>query len=222
MYENIYCLCKRRIYKEIIWTLLSLFFNCVGTLSDWTSEITFYIQWTRMFILTSSPSSRVPTPVAVLISAAVFALAHLTPGEFPQLFVLGIMLISCKFSWNSDFTRPFLHVTWNTILLSWPYLKLIIMSPCRNCSGIFLCSNSQPLDPHHHTCFVELWRHFASYLPFGTTLISKWKLNLMFQIQTTKCTELTITSLFFFAYSSKVTISRNCCRQDDGIWGFFC
>ena len=35
---------------------------------------------------------RVPTPVAVIISAAVFALAHLTPGEFPQLFVLGSML----------------------------------------------------------------------------------------------------------------------------------
>jgi membrane protease YdiL (CAAX protease family) len=34
---------------------------------------------------------RVPTPVAVIISAAVFALAHLTPGEFPQLFVLGNM-----------------------------------------------------------------------------------------------------------------------------------
>lgn len=34
---------------------------------------------------------RVPTPVSVLISAAVFALAHLTPGEFPQLFVLGKM-----------------------------------------------------------------------------------------------------------------------------------
>lgn len=33
--------------------------------------------------------NRVPTPVAVVISAAVFALAHLTPGEFPQLFVLG-------------------------------------------------------------------------------------------------------------------------------------
>ncbi|XP_021807493.1 uncharacterized protein LOC110751352, partial [Prunus avium] len=30
----------------------------------------------------------VPTPVAIGISAAVFALAHLTPGEFPQLFVL--------------------------------------------------------------------------------------------------------------------------------------
>jgi len=36
---------------------------------------------------------RVPTPVAVVISAAVFALAHLTPGEFPQLFVLGIVQI---------------------------------------------------------------------------------------------------------------------------------
>jgi len=32
---------------------------------------------------------RVPTPVAVIISATVFSLAHLTPGEFPQLFVLG-------------------------------------------------------------------------------------------------------------------------------------
>ncbi|CAB4264629.1 unnamed protein product [Prunus armeniaca] len=38
----------------------------------------------------SSTSFRVPTPVAIGISAAVFALAHLTPGEFPQLFVLDI------------------------------------------------------------------------------------------------------------------------------------
>ncbi|CAI9096609.1 OLC1v1032798C4 [Oldenlandia corymbosa var. corymbosa] len=30
-----------------------------------------------------------PTPTAILITAAVFAFAHLTPGEFPQLFVLG-------------------------------------------------------------------------------------------------------------------------------------
>lgn len=32
---------------------------------------------------------RLPTPVSVIVSAAAFALAHLTPGEFPQLFVLG-------------------------------------------------------------------------------------------------------------------------------------
>lgn len=50
--------------------------------------VTIYIFWSSMFIPTST-SSRVPTPVAVLISAAIFALAHLTPGEFPQLFVLG-------------------------------------------------------------------------------------------------------------------------------------
>ncbi|CAK9136359.1 unnamed protein product [Ilex paraguariensis] len=31
------------------------------------------------------------TPLSVLVSAAVFAVAHLTPGEFPQLFVLGIV-----------------------------------------------------------------------------------------------------------------------------------
>lgn len=41
---------------------------------------------------------RCPTPVSVLISAAVFALAHLTPGEFPQLFILG----------NSNF-KPISH-----------------------------------------------------------------------------------------------------------------
>lgn len=35
---------------------------------------------------------RLPTPFSIIISAAVFAGAHLTPGEFPQLFVLGIFL----------------------------------------------------------------------------------------------------------------------------------
>ncbi|CAN7134272.1 unnamed protein product, partial [Brassica rapa subsp. narinosa] len=33
----------------------------------------------------------VPTPIAIIISSAAFALAHLTPGEFPQLFILGII-----------------------------------------------------------------------------------------------------------------------------------
>ncbi|RDY09456.1 hypothetical protein CR513_06168, partial [Mucuna pruriens] len=41
------------------------------------------------FLMHDQSHFRVPTPVAVVISAAVFALAHLTPGEFPQLFVLG-------------------------------------------------------------------------------------------------------------------------------------
>ncbi|KEH19739.1 CAAX amino terminal protease family protein [Medicago truncatula] len=42
----------------------------------------------RGFFMTSL-TKWVPTPVAIILSAAVFALAHLTPGEFPQLFVLG-------------------------------------------------------------------------------------------------------------------------------------
>lgn len=32
---------------------------------------------------------RVPTPVAIVVSACAFAGAHLTPGEFPQLAALG-------------------------------------------------------------------------------------------------------------------------------------
>ncbi|EER96727.1 hypothetical protein BDA96_02G210800 [Sorghum bicolor] len=37
-----------------------------------------------------------PTPFCVLVSAAVFALAHLTPGQFPQLFILGNSLQSIQ------------------------------------------------------------------------------------------------------------------------------
>lgn len=44
----------------------------------------------RMFLYSPVTSGyRFPTPVCVLVSAAVFALAHLTPGQFPQLFILG-------------------------------------------------------------------------------------------------------------------------------------
>ncbi|XVF03342.1 hypothetical protein REPUB_Repub04eG0252900 [Reevesia pubescens] len=53
-----------------------------GVLAPLLEETVF-----RGFFMTSL-TKWVPTPVSVLISAAVFALAHLTPGEFPQLFVL--------------------------------------------------------------------------------------------------------------------------------------
>ncbi|KAH1197798.1 hypothetical protein GmHk_18G051494 [Glycine max] len=52
-----------------------------GVLAPLLEETVF-----RGFFMTSL--TKVPTPVAVVISAALFALAHLTPGEFPQLFVL--------------------------------------------------------------------------------------------------------------------------------------
>lgn len=35
---------------------------------------------------------RVPTPVAIVVSACAFAGAHLTPGEFPQLLALGELI----------------------------------------------------------------------------------------------------------------------------------
>ncbi|KAK6931225.1 hypothetical protein RJ641_003018 [Dillenia turbinata] len=44
----------------------------------------------------------VPTPVAIVISAAVFALAHLTPGEFPQFCARNLMTpITIHAFWNS-------------------------------------------------------------------------------------------------------------------------
>ncbi|QCD85990.1 CAAX amino terminal protease [Vigna unguiculata] len=55
-----------------------------GVLAPLLEETVF-----RGFFMTSL-TKWVPTPVAVVISASVFALAHLTPGEFPQLFVLGV------------------------------------------------------------------------------------------------------------------------------------
>lgn len=60
---------------QLIWIYLNANINqCISLADDWNS-IDF--------------PCRLPTPLAVLISAAVFAGAHLTPGEFPQLFVLG-------------------------------------------------------------------------------------------------------------------------------------
>ncbi|CAA3022680.1 CAAX amino terminal protease family [Olea europaea subsp. europaea] len=41
--------------------------------------------------LCNHKSRSVPSPLAVLSTAAVFAVAQITPGEFPQLFVLGIV-----------------------------------------------------------------------------------------------------------------------------------
>ncbi|PNX96847.1 CAAX amino terminal protease family protein [Trifolium pratense] len=56
----------------------------------------------------------VPTPVAIIISAAVFALAHLTPGEFPQLFVLGSAL-GISYAQTRNLLTPItIHAIWNS------------------------------------------------------------------------------------------------------------
>ncbi|XP_045805004.1 uncharacterized protein LOC123898156 [Trifolium pratense] len=67
----------------------------------------------RGFFMTSL-TKWVPTPVAIIISAAVFALAHLTPGEFPQLFVLGSAL-GISYAQTRNLLTPItIHAIWNS------------------------------------------------------------------------------------------------------------
>ncbi|CAL1390177.1 unnamed protein product [Linum trigynum] len=56
----------------------------------------------------------VPTPIAVVISAAVFALAHLTPGEFPQLFALGTLLGFSYAQTRNLLTPITIHACWDS------------------------------------------------------------------------------------------------------------
>ncbi|XP_047958230.1 membrane-embedded CAAX protease MroQ isoform X1 [Salvia hispanica] len=66
-----------------------------------------------------------PTPLAVLVSAAVFAGAHLTPGEFPQLFVLGTAL-GLTYAQTRNLLAPItIHALWNSgVILLLTFLQL--------------------------------------------------------------------------------------------------
>ncbi|XP_022776881.1 uncharacterized protein LOC111318348 isoform X2 [Durio zibethinus] len=77
----------------------------------------------RGFFMTSL--TKVPTPVSVIISAAVFALAHLTPGEFPQLFVLGTAL-GFSYAQTRNLVTPItIHAFWNSgVILLLTFLQL--------------------------------------------------------------------------------------------------
>ncbi|KAF7099990.1 hypothetical protein CFC21_101557 [Triticum aestivum] len=65
------------------------------------------------------------TPVSVLITAVVFAFAHLTPGEFPQLFVLGVAL-GFSYSQTRNLLTPItVHAAWNSgVILLLTFLQL--------------------------------------------------------------------------------------------------
>ncbi|WCJ19136.1 CAAX amino terminal protease family protein [Euphorbia peplus] len=67
----------------------------------------------RGFFMTSL-TKWVPTPISVVISAAVFAIAHLTPGEFPQLFVLGLTLGFSYAQTRNLLTPITVHAFWNS------------------------------------------------------------------------------------------------------------
>ncbi|MED6180258.1 hypothetical protein PIB30_008758 [Stylosanthes scabra] len=76
-------------------------------------------------LLMASMTKWVPTPVAIIISAAVFSLAHLTPGEFPQLFVLGAAL-GISYAQTRNLLTPItIHAFWNSgVILLLTFLLL--------------------------------------------------------------------------------------------------
>ncbi|XP_043705770.1 uncharacterized protein LOC122655599 [Telopea speciosissima] len=55
-----------------------------------------------------------PTPISVLLTAALFAIAHLTPREFPQLFVLGTALGFSYAQTRNLLTPITIHALWNS------------------------------------------------------------------------------------------------------------
>ncbi|KAJ4961682.1 hypothetical protein NE237_021592 [Protea cynaroides] len=66
-----------------------------------------------------------PTPVSVLLSAVVFSIAHLTPGEFPQLFVLGTALGFSYAQTRNLLTPITIHALWNSgVILVLTFLQL--------------------------------------------------------------------------------------------------
>lgn len=90
-----------------------------GVLAPLLEETVF-----RGFFMTSL-TKWVPTPVAVVISAAVFALVHLTPGEFPQLFVLGTALGFSYAQTHNLLTPITIHSFWNSgVILLLTFLQL--------------------------------------------------------------------------------------------------
>ncbi|KAL6969591.1 hypothetical protein U1Q18_029303 [Sarracenia purpurea var. burkii] len=90
-----------------------------GVLAPLLEETVF-----RGFLMVSL-TKWLPTPVSVIISAAVFAIAHLTPGEFPQLFVLGIALGFSYAQTRNLLTPITIHSLWNSgVILLLTFLQL--------------------------------------------------------------------------------------------------
>uniref|UniRef100_A0A453KYF8 CAAX prenyl protease 2/Lysostaphin resistance protein A-like domain-containing protein n=1 Tax=Aegilops tauschii subsp. strangulata TaxID=200361 RepID=A0A453KYF8_AEGTS len=67
-----------------------------------------------------------PTPVCVILSAAVFAFAHLTPDQFPQLFVLGVAL-GFTYAQTRNLLAPItIHAFWNSgVILLLTFLQSV-------------------------------------------------------------------------------------------------
>eukprot|EP00249_Psilotum_nudum_P006140 c19484_g1_i1 orf=521-1747(-) len=90
-----------------------------GILAPYLEETVF-----RGFLM-ASLTKWVSTPVAVLLSASAFAIAHFTPGEMPQLFALGIVLGFAYAQTHNLLTPIMIHAFWNSgVVLVLAFLRL--------------------------------------------------------------------------------------------------
>ncbi|KAH7286620.1 hypothetical protein KP509_32G015300 [Ceratopteris richardii] len=92
-------------------TSTALLLAVTGILAPFLEETIF-----RGFLLTSL-TKWVPTYAAVTLSAGAFALAHLTPGEIPQLFALGVVLGFSYCKTGNLLTPMLIHSMWNSGVL---------------------------------------------------------------------------------------------------------
>lgn len=90
-----------------------------GILAPYLEE-TFF----RGFLMTSL-TKWMPTSAAVIVSASAFALAHLIPGEIPQLFSLGVVLGFSYLKSRNLLTPIMIHAMWNSgVILLLTVLRL--------------------------------------------------------------------------------------------------
>ncbi|RAL37633.1 hypothetical protein DM860_000327 [Cuscuta australis] len=94
-------------------------FGITGVLAPVLEETLF-----RGFLMVSL-TKWLPTLVSVVLSAAAFSAAHLTPSEFPQLFVLGTVLGFSYAQTRNLLTPITIHACWNSgVLLLLIFLQL--------------------------------------------------------------------------------------------------
>lgn len=100
-------------------TSTALLVAVTGILAPYLEETVF-----RGFLMTSL-TKWMPTSTAVILSASAFAFAHLTPGEVPQLFALGVVLGFSYAKSRNLLTPIMIHAFWNSgVVLLLTYLRL--------------------------------------------------------------------------------------------------
>ncbi|CAB4293862.1 unnamed protein product [Prunus armeniaca] len=95
-----------------------------GVLAPILEETKFkLVCWKVEAGLTSNLPPRVPTPVAIGISAVVFALAHLTPEEFPS------SAVGLSYAQTRNILTPItIHALWNSgVILLLTFLHINMM-----------------------------------------------------------------------------------------------